>query len=105
MRILDHDPFTGVTTYFEHDPVTKKNIIQYSQDIEPLIEHNKRQAELLDKSKSWWTIGTVPNSLLLKWTQECGKPMYSKEWQQYALKQLDSAEYRKFNPNKVKLTR
>ena len=105
MRLLDFDPFTGIKTYFEHDPLTNKNTLRYEQDIEPIIESNKHDAQFLDKKKSFWKIGTIPNNIVMQWSQECGHLPYSKEWQEYAKKQLNLSDYRKFNPNKIRLGR
>ena len=103
MRLLDYDPFTGITTYFEHDALTQKNTIKYSQDVEPIFEMNKFEAQALDKKKDWWKIGTIPNAIIMQWSQECGHPAYSKEWQEYARKKLNDRDYCKMNVNRIKL--
>ena len=103
MRLLDYDPFTGVSSYFHKDPITGKITIQDSQDIEQIVDVNKQEGESFDKKRSWWKIGTIPNVIVLQWSKECGHPPYSKEWQEYAKKQLNLPDYRKFNVNKVKL--
>jgi hypothetical protein len=103
MRLLDYDPFTGVTTYFEHDPVNQKNTIKYSQDVEPIFEMNKHDASQFDKKNNWWKVGTIPNNIIMQWSQECGHKPYSREWQEYARKQLNSTDYRKINVNKIRL--
>ena len=103
MKKLDYDPYTGITTH--HDFKDGKNIIWETQDVDPIVDLNKEQAKLFDKKRSWWHVGTIPNILIAQWSKECGHPPYSREWNDYALKQLDSSEYRKFNQNKIKLKR
>jgi len=103
MRLLDYNPFTGITSYFEHDPINQKNTIKYVQDIEPVINLNKFEGQALDKKRSWWKVGTIPNVIIMQWAQECGHPAYSKEWQEYATKQLNNSDYQKLNVNKIKL--
>lgn len=103
MRVLDYDPFTGITTYFEHDAENKKNILKQVQNIDHIIEVNKREGELLNKKGAFWKVGTIPNVIVMQWSQECGHPPYSKEWQNYAKKQLNLPDYRKFNQNKIRL--
>ena len=103
MKVLDFDPITNTTTYFQHDSINQKNLITYSQDIEPIIEQNKRAAEHFNKKAKYWHVGTVPDVLIMQWAKECGHKPFSKEWQEYAKKQLDSSEYRKFNQNKIKI--
>ena len=102
-RLLDSDPLTGTQTFFEHDAKTGQSIIETVQDVEPLLERSKHVADNLNKKQDWWPIGTIPDSLIIKWSQECGAKPYSKEWHIYAMKQLNSVEYRKCNPNKVRL--
>lgn len=103
MRLLDFDPFTGIKTYFEHDAVSGKNTIKYEQDVEPVLENNFQESKTFDKKRNFWKVGTIPNNIIMKWSQECGHPPYSKDWQVYARKQLNSSEYRKINPNKIRL--
>lgn len=38
-RILDHDPLTGITTYFDSDDETIT--LRDEQDVEPILEANK----------------------------------------------------------------
>jgi len=103
MRLLDYDPFTGIKTFFEHDPKTNKNHIRYEQDVESILETNKFEAQALDKKKNWWKVGTIPNNVMLQWSIECGHPVYSREWQEYAKKQLTLPEYSRLNQNRIKL--
>ena len=49
------------------------------------------------------TPNLVDATLILKFAQECGAKPYSKEWHKYTMKQLNSPEYRKLNPNRIKL--
>ena len=103
MRLLDYDPFTGLKTYFKHDAKEGKNIIMYEQDVQPILERNKFEAQALDRKKNWWKIGEIPASIQLKWAAECGHPPFSKEWSEYAKKQLNSRDYAKLNVNRIKL--
>lgn len=40
-RILDHDPFLGITEYFYYDSDTDKCVIQQVQNTTPIVEQNK----------------------------------------------------------------
>ena len=102
-KILNHDSFTGITDYFEHDSATGKNIIQSVQDIDPILEINKMEGEYLDKRENWWKVGSIPLVMCQKWAEESGTIVWSKEWHEYAKKQLNHSDYRKLNPNKIKL--
>ena len=101
MRRLD--TVNGLTTYFEHDARAGQNILKHVQDVEPFIELNAVAAQQLDRRQSWWFIGRTPDSVHLQWQQECGHRVWSKEWMEYARSKLNSPEYRKFNPNKLRI--
>lgn len=103
MRLLGIDPLTGVRTYFEHDSSTGKNIIQSVQDVEPVIEMNKVRSEGLNRKDRSWYVGTIPSVILERWAQECGHKIFSREWTEYAKKQLQSGDYRAFNQNRIRL--
>ena len=103
MRLLGHDPFTGITEYFKHDSETGKNIIMSVQDCDPILEMNKRASEKLNKKGNFWYVGTIPNVILMRWAKECGHRMWSNEFNEYAKKQMNSGNYRAFNQNKIKL--
>lgn len=102
-RLLDVDPFTGMATYHEYDEKTGKSTIEYVQDAQYAVDRSKMLADGLNKKEEWWPIGHINDTMILKWAQECGHKPYTREWNEYAIKQLNSSEYRKFNPNKIKL--
>lgn len=102
-KLLDVDPLTGVKTYHSFDTETGRNIIESVQDIEPFFERSKVLADGLNKKEEWWPIGSIPDVLVMQWSKECGHKPYTKAWQEYALKQLNSNEFSKLNPNRVKL--
>lgn len=102
MKLLGHDEYSGITEYFGKDE-TGKCVIKSVQDVEPIVEANKKLLGQLDKKQEWWKIGTVPNVICLQWARESGTVVFSKEWQDYAIKQLNNPDYRAFNVNKIKL--
>jgi hypothetical protein len=101
-RLLDmHD---GVATYFEHDAKEGRNIFTHIQDVEPFVEWNKHAGEHLDKRENWWFVGTIPDTVVLQWAKECDAKPYSKKWRHYAAKKMNDPDYRKLNPNKIKVS-
>ena len=102
-RLLDTDPLTGVKTYHEYDSATGQNVIESVQDVEPFFDRSKLLASGLNKKEEWWPIGTIPDILIVQWAKECGAKPYSKQWHVYAMKQLNSSDYSKINPNRIKL--
>jgi hypothetical protein len=97
------DDINGVKTYHEYDHNTGKSVIESVQDVEPFFERSKRLADGLNKKEEWWYIGSIPDVVIMQWAQECGHKPYSKGWMQYATKQLNDRDYRKLNPNNIKL--
>jgi len=102
-RFLDHNEFTGITTHMTTDQKLGLNIIESVMDVEPIIDFNREAAEKHDKTQNWWFVGSIPPILCEKWAQECGHRIFSKGWQEYSIKQLNSHNYRKLNPNNIKL--
>ena len=100
-RLIDDS--NGIKTYHSFDANTGKNVIESVQDVEPFFERSKLLAEGLNKKEEWWYIGSIPDILIMQWAKECGAKPYSKEWQKYAVKQMNDRDYRKLNPNNIKL--
>lgn len=69
-EFLDFDPLTGVAHYFEHDEVTNETRITTVQDVEPVLEWNKRvrNDNLTDGGikKGWWLYAKIPAAVELK---------------------------------------
>ena len=102
-RLLDYDPLTGTKTFFEYDHSTQRTTIETEQDATYAFDRSKMLADTLNKKEDWWSIGHVDDVMIMQWAKECGCKPYSKEWHAYAMKQLNKSEYRKFNPNKVRV--
>ena len=99
---FDSDPLTGTTQYLHVDQ-DGTCVLESLQDASDIIEHTKRRADLLNRKKDLWYIGSIPNQLCLQWAQESGTRIYSKEWMQVVKRNIQLSEYRKFNPNNIKL--
>jgi hypothetical protein len=102
-RILDYDPLSGMTTYHSFDANTGKSTIEYAQDQQAGVDRSKDLASALNKKEEWWPVGHITDLMALKWAKECGHKPYTKEWNEYAIKQLNSRDYAKLNPNRIKL--
>lgn len=99
---LDYDPLTKTESYL-HSDSDGNMVIQAVQDAEDIIDHNARMAENLDKKADWWFIGSIPLQICVQWAQESSTKVFTKEWQAYAKKQMQLPEYRKLNPNRIRL--
>lgn len=100
--LLDYDAETQTTEYMHLDG-TGQAVIESIQDVESSIEFNRFQAERLNKKDERWFVSNIPNHLCLKWSQECGVKPFTKEWIEYVKKKVQSAEFSKLNPNRIRL--
>ena len=103
MRLLDYDPLTGIKTYWGKDKQTGLTTIKEEQDFQPIVDRNTLMSAGLNKKDNMWYVGTIPNVLCQQFAKECGHKVFSKEWNEYAIKQLNHSDYRKFNQNKIKI--
>lgn len=74
-------------------------LIQQSQDVEHIIEQNKQLQTLeprILKSDWYHWFACVPHQIHMKWTQESGLRLFSKEYNEYAYKKLHDPDYRHF---------
>lgn len=99
-RIVDYDPLSGATTYFDYVPETDTTqIITEFDDVAPLLELNKAMQNDDDFTKKgikngWWLYASIPNSLIHKWLIEDGINVYRREDEKRVFRKLNSPEYR-----------
>lgn len=80
-EFLDYDEFTGLRYSTEFDEANNRMTLITEQDVEPLLDMNKRLANegICDKGIKgeyfWWA--TVPNVVKLKLKHEYGLDFYS----------------------------
>lgn len=72
--------------------IKTQNVDAILRTIHELPEHMSRRKVAKSGQR---LIGTVPNVIALKWAQESGLRLYSKEWMAYARKKLDDPEWAK----------
>lgn len=101
-RFFDYDPYTH-TTQFLHIDTDGTAVLESIQDVDDILDFNQRAANLLDKKKEMWFLGTIPLQLCQKWAEESGTRVFSREWMQVAKLNVQKPEYRKLNPNNIKL--
>jgi transglutaminase-like putative cysteine protease len=68
-RFFDADPFAGTTEYFYFDPDTDGFTIETRQDVEPLLESNKRlwnASEKHTRYSEWTLIASIPPVIILQ---------------------------------------
>ena len=68
--LLDFDPETGISHYFDYDNETDLSRITTVQDIEPLLEYNQRlrneRATDGGIKAGWWLYAKIPAVVQLK---------------------------------------
>ena len=98
-RIIDHDPLTGVSTFFDYDHATDTTIVSREQDISAILEANKRLQNDESYTKNgikdeWWHYATIPNIIIEKWRNEEGIDVFDKNHERRVFQKLNSHEYR-----------
>lgn len=58
MRIIDHDPITRSTRVF-HDNQDGSFVTATIQDVEPLVDYNKREYAAKDERSRWGEVSRV----------------------------------------------
>lgn len=98
-QVIDVDPFTGMTTYFDYDETNDTTIIHREQDVTPILEMNKAMQNDGDVWKegvknSWAHYAQIPNIVIEKWLNEKGVNVYNKDHQKAVFRLLNDPEYR-----------
>jgi hypothetical protein len=98
-RVIDYDPWSGITTSFDYDWTTDTTIIHREQDVSAILEMNKAQQNDEDYTKKgikdgWWHYANIPNIVIEKWIREYGVNVYDKDHEPKVFKLLNQPEYR-----------
>lgn len=97
-RVIDYDPFTGVTTTFDYDHSNDLTIVGREQDIQPALDRNKALQNNDQYSKDgikecWWHEAFIPNVIIEKWKLEEGIDVFDKNDAKKVKQKLNSPEY------------
>jgi hypothetical protein len=89
----------GVERTFHHDPDTDTSYIEYTQDVEPIIERNKRETIEKDHWKDLvkddlGKYATVPVVVQYQWIKEFGTDPLADGNEGLLFKLLNSRDYR-----------
>ena len=102
-RILDYDPLTGITTYFDYNHEERAGHIYREQTgVDVILDANKALQNDDDVTKKgikdgWWHYGQIPMIVLEKWMNEHGVDAFKKEnWEKNGpvWKLLNHPDYR-----------
>ncbi len=98
-RVIDYNPMTGLTTYFDYDHATDTSIVGMEQDITPLLDRNKilQNEEQYTKEgmkSDWWHYASYPAIIIEKWMKEHGVNVFDKDHQKKVFELTNRPEYR-----------
>jgi acyl-CoA thioesterase len=94
-RLLDFDPNTGVHTYHQYDEAEDKTYVSYEQDVEQILERNKRLAnDATGPMGDMCHVATIPTTVQLKWLIEYGVDLTNKDHMPRVKRLLNSDEWR-----------
>ena len=98
-RIVDYDPYTGMTTTFDYDYATDTTYIGRTQDTSLVLEVNKALQNDESYSKDgikndWWHYACIPSLIIEKWRNEFGIDVFNKDHEKAVYAKLNDPEYR-----------
>lgn len=94
-ELFSHDPITGLNVWFDYNAATDETTLQYEQDVEPFLEHNKILANDPDYTNQgikgeMWRYASIPAGLQMKWLLEEGLDVFDDNaWPQIMAKLND----------------
>lgn len=109
-RLLSYDEFNGISSYFEHDPITGISTITSVQDVEAHLDQNKaRQNDgtggWTSDAKEWRHAASIPMGVLEAWRVVDGIDWKNKDHLPRILQKLDDIEFRHLRTGLFRLGR
>lgn len=96
-RFLGFDPALGMADAFHYDNSADKFAVETRQDVEPIIENNKKLANLNDgftPSREMRRIASIPLVIIEKWKTELGVDIFNKNHAQALRRLLNDPDWR-----------
>lgn len=100
MRILDHDPITGMSVSFEYNHDNDTVTIGHHQDASAILEANKLvqlDTELhqrQNKRETWARYARIPNIVIMEWLHKYGVDFNDKNHWPAVVKLINDPDYR-----------
>jgi len=98
-RMLGMNPLTRTYEYHYYDHATKQTVIETVQDVQPIIERNKKLANdgsyaARGKKADHFHIATIPNNVIVDLKDNHGIDIWNKDDLKKLEKLLMSCEFR-----------
>lgn len=98
-RIVDYDPFTGMTTTFDYDHVSDTTYVGREQNVSALLDRNKAMAndDFFTRDgwkRDWWLYASIPNIVIEKWRNEHGVDIFNRDHEKKVYSLLNQPEYK-----------
>lgn len=96
-HLLDFNPLTGEAVHL--DFAEGKMVMTHSQDVENILDANKRLASATDLTrkgikKDMLHYASIPNTLVVKWKQEKGVDVFNPNHRKRLFELLNDPEYK-----------
>lgn len=96
-RYLGHDPSAGMDEVFHFDQSNGDFAVETSQDVEPILDRNKRLRNDTDgytPSRDMKHIATIPNVVIELWLNRYGVNVFRKDHDSAVRRLLNDPEWR-----------
>ena len=94
-RLLDYDPVTGLKTFHSYDETEDKTYISYEEDVEALLDRNKRlQNEAQGSMGDGVHVASIPQTVQMLWMTKYGVDLMNKDHMPAVKRLLNSSEWR-----------
>lgn len=104
MRLLDIDPWTGTKEFMSYDEATDSLTIKRVQDVEPILDRNKRlandgshwknQAKNDELGIDMRLVACIPAIVQEKWLRDHGVDVYKAEHWDAVKRLLNSSDWK-----------
>jgi len=94
---FDYDPETRQTEFFHYDEMEATFTIETVEDVEPIIEANKKlynEGDGFNAARDGRRIATIPNIIIDKWKREYGIDVFDKNHAQGVRRLLNDPDWR-----------
>lgn len=91
-KMTEFDPMTGIVTTYDYSYSDDVLVTERIQDVEPIIEDNKRIMREVKPGKDFRLAASIPNIVIEQWLKE-GINVYKREDWPAVRRRLNDPEY------------